>query len=86
MESELGVMAAPINRSISKGMRNTEHLWSWRMVELIEIGCIETTDRVACHMLNTLLHREGNDLTLKLHTIVNLCDRNGKKLEEYQEI
>lgn len=55
------------------------------MVELIEISCIENTDRVACHVLNTLLHREGKDQTLKLRTMVNLCDRNGKEVEEYQE-
>ena len=55
------------------------------MVELIEIGCIENTDRVACHTLNTVLHREGNDQTLKLRTMANLCDRHGKEVEEYQD-
>lgn len=55
------------------------------MVQLIEIGCIENTDRVACRTLNTVLHREGNDQTLKLRTMVNLCDRHGKEVEEYQD-
>ena len=36
LESELGVMTVPINRAVSKGMKNTEHLWSQQMVTIIE--------------------------------------------------
>lgn len=85
LESELGVMTVPINRAVSKGMKNTEHLWSQQMVTIIETGCIENTDRVAWQTLNTLLHREGSDQTLKLRTITDLCDRHGKDIEAYQE-
>ena len=55
------------------------------MVTIIETGCIENTDRVACQTLNTLLHREVSGQTLKLRTITDLCDRHGKEIEEYQE-
>ena len=55
------------------------------MVTLIETGCIENTDRVACQTLNTLLHREGSGQTLKLRTMTDLCDRHGKEIEKYQE-
>ena len=40
---------------------------------------------MACHTLNTVLHREGNDQTLKLRTMTNLCDRHGKEVEVYQD-
>ena len=70
-------MAIPVNRSVSKGMRNTEHLWSYQMVKIIETGCIENSDRVACSTINTLLHREGEQQTLKLRTMADLCDRHG---------
>ena len=85
LESELGVMNIPINKAVAKGMRNTEHLWSQQMVKDIEISCIENTDRIACNTLNTLLHREGTEQTLKLRTITDLCDRHGKDVEDYQE-
>ena len=78
-------MAIPVNRSVSKGMRNTEHLWSYQMVKIIETGCIENSDRVACSTINTLLHREGEQQTLKLRTMADLCDRHGKEVEAYQQ-
>ena len=78
-------MTVPINRSVSKGMRNTEHLWSQQIIKIIETSCIENSDRVACNTINRLLHREGSDQALKLRTITDLCDRHGKEVEEYQE-
>ena len=64
-------------------MKNTEHLWSQQLVKIIESSFITNTDRVACAALNTLLHREGSEQTLKLRTMTDLCDRHGKEVEEY---
>ena len=78
-------MMVPIHKAVSKGMKNTEHLWSQQMVTIIETGCIENTDRAACRTLNMLLHREGKAQALKLRTMTDLCDRHGKEVEEYQQ-
>ena len=78
-------MSVPVYSAVSKGMRNTEHLWSRNMVKIMETACIENTNRIACGTINTLLHREGNAQSLKLRTMTDLCDRHGKEVEEYQE-
>ena len=51
-------MSVPVHSAISKGMRNTEHLWSRKMVKIMEKACIENTNRVAYGTVNALLHRE----------------------------
>ena len=53
-------MSVPVHSGISKGMRNTEHLWSRKMVKIMETACIENTNRIACGTINALLHREGS--------------------------
>ena len=78
-------MSVPVYSAVSKGMRNTEHLWSRNMVKIMETACIENTNRIACGTINTLLHREGNAQSLKLRTMTDLCDRHGKEVEEYQQ-
>ena len=78
-------MSVPVHSAISKGMRNTEHLWSRKMVKIMETACIENTNRVACGTVNALLHRQGSAQSLKLRTMTDLCDRHGKEVEEYQE-
>ena len=78
-------MSVPVHSAISKGMRNTEHLWSRNMVKIMETACIENTNRIACATVNTLLHRDGSGQSLKLRTMTDLCDRHGKEVEEYQE-
>ena len=78
-------MSVPVHRAVSKGMRNTEHLWSRNMVKIMEMACIENTNRIACGTINALLHREGSAQSLKLRTMTDLCDRHGKEVEEYQE-
>ena len=78
-------MSVPVYSAVSKGMRNTEHLWSRNMVKIMETACIENTNRIACGTINALLHREGNAQSLKLRTMTDLCDRHGKEVEEYQE-
>ena len=55
------------------------------MVKIIEMACIENTNRIACKTINALLHREENTQSLKLRTMTDLCDRHGKEAEEYQE-
>ena len=55
------------------------------MVKIIEMACIENTNRIACQTINTLLHREEKTQSLKLRTMTDLCDRHGKEVEEYQE-
>ena len=85
LESELGIITVPVDRAVSRGMRNTEHLWSRKMVKIIEMACIENTNRIACQTINTLLHRDEKTQSLKLRTMTDLCDRHGKEVEEYQE-
>ena len=55
------------------------------MVKIMEMACIENTNRIACGTINALLHREGSAQSLKLRTMTDLCDRHGKEVEEYQE-
>ena len=55
------------------------------MVKIMELACIENTNRKACETINTLLHREEKAQSLKLRTMTDLCDRHGKEVEDYQE-
>ena len=55
------------------------------MVKIMEMACIENTNRIACRTVNALLHREGSRQSLKLRTMTDLCDRHGEEAEEYQE-
>lgn len=55
------------------------------MVKIMEMACIENTNRIACQTINALLHREEKTQSLKLRTMTDLCDRHGKEVEEYQE-
>lgn len=85
LQSENGVLRITASEEILSELKNTEYLWSHSIKSLLVQGVISNTDRIACNLINTLLHRDVTGDNIKLRTLADLVERVGTDYKTEQE-
>ena len=77
IQSEDGILVAPIWSEIHEGSKESGYLWSNSLLGYMEQGMIENSGRVTNRLLNALLHRKEGLDDVKLRSMTDLIVKGG---------